>query len=293
MSEIERAIDILFELAAIKGKTIVIKYGGNAMFDEMLKRSVIRDIVLLRIIGVEPILVHGGGPAITEHLERVQLESEFIHGHRRTDEDTMEVVEMVLSGKVNNELVKLIGIEGGRSIGLSGKDSGLIKARKHLREIEQDGKLVTIDLGNVGEVVEIETELVSDLLDHGYIPVIAPIGVGDDDQDYNINADTLAGELAAALGAEILVYLTDVDGILDQEEQSIRTMKPVTARALLGTVVTGGMIPKVESALSALENGVSTTHIINGTIPHSLLRTFVNDGKGIGTRIEGSNGSKR
>jgi acetylglutamate kinase len=273
-------IELVLELGSFKGTKVVIKFGGNAMFDDALKRSVIKDIVFLSAIGLKPVVVHGGGPAITKHMERVRLEAEFVEGHRRTDPETMEIVEMVLCGKVNNELVKLIGIEGGRSMGLSGKDGGLIKARKQFREIVQDGELIKVDLGHVGEVTEIRTEVILDLLEHDYIPVIAPVGIGDDDQDYNINADTLAGELAAALGAGTLIYLTDVDGILEGPGEGSRLvdrMEPATARARLGSVITGGMIPKVESALTALEEGVSTIHIVNGITPHSLLRTFLTD----------------
>ncbi len=283
-------LDILGALPEIvenRGRTIVIKYGGNAMVDESVSLNVVRDIVFLKLTGMNPVIVHGGGPAISEHMARVGIDPVFVDGQRRTDEGTFEIVEMVLCGKVNNALVKLINHEGVKAMGLSGKDVGLIEARKYRRKVRRNGRMEEIDLGQVGEVVRVDTEVIDLLSENDIIPVIAPIAVGEDNTDYNINADLLAGEVAAAVRADRLVYLTNVDGILRDgaDPDSLISMADAKeARALVGDVVTGGMIPKVESSLSAVEQGVASAHIINGTTPHSLLRLLLT-AEGTGTAI--------
>ncbi len=280
--------DLLPHLLRFKNKEVVIKYGGNAMVDDELKRNVIRDIVFLKLINLKPVVVHGGGPEIDNLLDRVGLESTFVEGHRKTDADTMEVVEMVLSGKVNSELVKLINMEGVSAVGVSGKDGALVTARKHHRQLKKDGKTRKLDLGQVGEVVEINTDLLRVLIDHDHVPVVSPVAVGKDGQDYNINADVLAGEIAASLNVEETIFLTDVDGIRRDAEDVqtlITEMDVPTARDLICQgVIQGGMIPKVEAAITAIEGGVHRAHIINGTIQHSILASLLSD-EGTGTRI--------
>ncbi len=283
-------LDILGALPEIvenRGRTIVIKYGGNAMVDERISLNVTRDIVFLKLTGMNPVVVHGGGPAISEHMKRVGIDPVFVDGQRRTDEGTFEIVEMVLCGKVNNALVKLINQEGVKAMGLSGKDVGLIEARKYRRKVKRNGRMEEIDLGQVGEVVRVDTEVIELLSRNDIIPVIAPIAVGVDNTDYNINADVLAGEVAAAVSADRLIYLTNVDGILrdgDDAGSLIPLIDAKEAKGLVGNVVTGGMIPKVESSLSALEQGVASAHIINGTTPHTLLKLLLT-AEGAGTAI--------
>lgn len=299
MQELIAKANVLMEaLPWIKrfyGKTIVIKYGGNAMVDETVSLNVTRDIVFLKLTGMNPVIVHGGGPAISEHMARVGIDPVFVDGQRRTDEGTFEIVEMVLCGKVNNALVKLINQEGVKAMGLSGKDVGLIEARKYRRKVRRNGRMEEIDLGQVGEVVRVDTEVIDLLSDNDIIPVIAPIAVGDDNTDYNINADVLAAEVAGAVGADRLVYLTNVDGILRDgaDAESLITMVDAKeAKTLVGDVVTGGMIPKVESSLSALEQGVASAHIINGTTPHTLLKLLLT-AEGAGTSIVGDPSARK
>lgn len=266
-----------------QGKTIVIKYGGNAMIDEELKSSFARDIVLMKSVGMNPIVVHGGGPQIGKTLEKIGKESEFIGGMRVTDSETMDVVEMVLGGLVNKEIVNLIHQHGGHSIGLTGKDGSLITAKKLQRDIELTSEI--IDLGHVGEVDEIDTSVIELLLKGDFIPVIAPIGVGEDGFSYNINADLVAGSIAQALKAEKLILLTNTSGLLDSEGELLTGLDAKTVDGLIkdGTIY-GGMLPKIGCALSAVKNGVKSTHIIDGRVSHAVLLEIFTD-NGVGTLI--------
>lgn len=264
------------------GKTFVIKYGGSIMTDELLKRKLIEDITLLKLVGINPVIVHGGGPAINEMLKRLSVESKFVNGLRVTDRETMEVVEMVLGGSINKEIVDMINQQRSRAVGISGKDGGLIKARKK-RFADSD-----IDLGFVGEVESIEPAIVKNLIANDYIPVIAPIGSDEEGNTYNINADTVAGKLAIALKAEKLIYLTDVDGIrLDPDDENSRA-SVLSITEIKGLIergkIQGGMLPKVESCMEAVSKGVVRTHILSGLIPHPLLLEIFTD-QGIGTMI--------
>ncbi|MFH2052010.1 MAG: acetylglutamate kinase [bacterium] len=274
---------------ALRDRTVLIKYGGNAMVDEALKQEVIADICILKSLGAVPVVVHGGGPAISKLLGEVGLESRFIAGHRKTDRRVMGYVEMALSGKVNSEIVKLIGFHGFKSVGISGKDGGLVTARKRIHRVREGGKVRRSDLGQVGDVESIQPDLVHTLAEGGYIPVIAPIGVGDDLEDYNINADMFAGHMAAALDAAAMVALTDVDGLLLDKDDPATLIPEITAHAAReesGRIIQGGMIPKVEACLAALEGGVPRAHIVNGMTPHSLLTVLLTDRK-CGTTITG------
>ncbi|HIB28837.1 MAG TPA: acetylglutamate kinase [Candidatus Thioglobus sp.] len=266
-----------------QGKTIVIKYGGNAMIDEDLKSSFARDIVLMKSVGMNPIVVHGGGPQIGNILEKIGKESEFIGGMRVTDSETMDVVEMVLGGLVNKEIVNLIHQHGGHSIGLTGKDGSLITAKKLQHDIKITSEI--IDLGHVGEVDEIDTSVIELLLKGDFIPVIAPIGVGEDGFSYNINADLVAGSIAQALNAEKLILLTNTSGLLDSEGELLTGLDAKTIDGLIenGTIY-GGMLPKIGCALSAVKNGVKSTHIIDGRVPHAVLLEVFTD-NGVGTLI--------
>jgi len=264
------------------GKTVVVKYGGNAMLNEDLKVAVMKDIVLLSTIGIRVVLVHGGGPEINKMLDRVGKESRFINGLRYTDEETMEIVEMVLSGKLNKDIVKIISQEGGRAVGLSGVDSGLLRAKK----IEKDG----VDFGFVGEVTQVNPEIIISLLQENFIPVISTIASGEigDSHFYNINADTAAAKIAVALKAEKFVQLTNVPGILrnmdDPESLIPRIPMPNIDGLMKDGIIEGGMIPKVECCMIALKGGVPRTHIIDGRVPHSLLIEMFSE-RGIGTMI--------
>lgn len=264
------------------GRTVVVKYGGNAMLNEELKKAVMHDIVLLNTIGVHVVLVHGGGPEINSMLERIGKKSEFINGLRYTDGETMDVVQMVLTGKLNKEIVKLLLQSGGSAVGLSGVDSGLMRARK----MQKDG----VDLGFVGEVVEIHPEILVSLLHQGFIPVVSTVAVGqvDDPSCYNINADTAAAKIAVALRAEKFVQLTNVPGVLRDIHDPDSLIKRIAREAVPSMVATGvissGMIPKVECCLEALKGGVPRTHIIDGRVPHSLLIEMFSD-RGVGTMI--------
>jgi acetylglutamate kinase len=287
MYKFPNVFEVLTKISNFHKKVVVIKYGGHAMMDENLKRSVIDDIVLLNKLNIKPIIVHGGGPAISEQMERVGLEPIFIDGQRKTDSDTLEIAEMVLSGKINKELVRLIQIGGGKSIGLSGKDGGMITVKKYLREKVMEKEVKQLDLGYVGEIVDINLEILEMVLKNDYIPVIAPICIGEDNLDYNVNADILAGKLASAVKALKLIYLTDVNGIL-KDPGNIKSRLPkidiYMAKSFLGKKIHGGMIPKVESAINAIVSGVEQVHIINGTTAHSLLRVFMDD-MDIGTTL--------
>ena len=273
----------------LHGKTIVIKYGGNAMTDEKLKNGFARDIVLLKQVGVNPVVVHGGGPQIGQLLERIGKESEFIDGMRVTDRETMDVVEMVLGGLVNKSIVNLISQNGGNAVGLTGKDGGLIRARQMKIERASPELEVPeiIDLGHVGEVTAIDPTVV-ETLDHGnFIPVIAPIGVGQDQTSYNINADLVAGKLASVLGAEKLLLLTNTAGILDADGTVLTGLKTSDIDALIADgTIHGGMLPKVDCALDAVKSGVKTSHIIDGRVEHAVLLELLTD-EGVGTLIKG------
>ncbi len=272
----------------LNGKTIVIKYGGNAMTDQDLKIGFARDIVLLKQVGINPVVVHGGGPQIAQLLERVGKESKFIQGMRVTDTETMDIVEMVLGGLVNKSIVTMINQQGGRAVGLTGKDGSLIRAKKMQMSIDSDSNTSEIiDLGHVGEVQTIDPAVVSMLDDDDFIPVIAPIGVGDDGQSYNINADLVAGKLATVLGAEKLLLLTNTVGILDKQGKLLTGLnaRQVDDYIADGTIY-GGMLPKVNCALDAVKSGVKTSHIIDGRVPHAVLLELLTD-EGVGTLLKG------
>lgn len=264
------------------GKTVVVKYGGNAMLNEELKQAVMKDIVLLHTIGINIVLVHGGGPEINKMLEKVGKESKFVNGLRYTDAETMEIVQMVLTGKLNKDIVGILLQEGGQAVGLSGVDSGLLRAKK----IDKDGA----DLGFVGDVTEVHPEIVNTLLEQGFIPVISTVALGEtgDQSRYNINADTAAAKIAVALKAEKFVQLTNVAGVLkdinDTSSLITRIPMPTVPQLMETGIISGGMIPKIECCLMALKGGVPRTHIIDGRVPHSLLIEMFSD-RGIGTMI--------
>ncbi len=266
------------------GTTIVIKYGGNAMVDQELQHSFARDVVLMKLVGMNPVVVHGGGPQISELLTRVGKESRFINGMRVTDSETMDIVQMVLGGLVNKEIVSLINRHGGNAVGLTGKDGNLIHARK-LRvkaSAPEAQPSEIIDLGHVGEVDTINTAVIDMLTDGDFIPVIAPIGVGKDGHSYNINADLVAGKLAETLQAEKLILLTNTPGVLDKSEQTLTGLTTREVRKLIANgTIHGGMLPKIECALSAVDQGVNTAHIIDGRLQHAvLLEVFTSEGVG-------------
>ena len=269
------------------GKTIVIKYGGNAMVEDALKHNFARDIVLMKLVGMNPIVVHGGGPQIGELLERLNIESKSVNGMRVTDNATMDVVEMVLGGQVNKQIVSLINQQGGQAIGLSGKDGNLIKASK-LAVTQNSAAMASseiIDIGHVGQVDEINVDLLNSLTANHLIPVIAPIGVGSDGATYNINADLVAGELAAVMSAEKLMLLTNVPGLLDKQDQVLTGLTASRVDELIADgTITGGMLPKISCALDAVKGGAKSAHIIDGTVPHSVLLEIFTD-RGVGTLI--------
>ena len=267
------------------GKTIVIKYGGNAMTDEKLKHSFASDVVLLKLVGINPVIVHGGGPQINDQLSKIGKKGEFIQGMRVTDAETMDVVEMVLGGQVNTDIVNLINQHGGRAVGLSGTDGPLIRARKMMMPGKDNPKKM-IDIGRVGEVESIDPEVVQLLTAQNFVPVIAPVGVGKDGESYNINADLVAGKLAEILKAEKLVVLTNTPGVLDKNGNLLTglTAKQIDELFADGTI-SGGMLPKIGSALEAVKNGVNSCHIIDGRVEHAvLLEVLTSDG--VGTLIK-------
>ncbi len=278
-------VEALPYIRRFHGKTVVVKYGGAAMTEESLRRQVAQDLILMRYVGMNPVLVHGGGPEISRQLELLGLKSAFVDGLRVTDAATMEVVEMVLTGKVNREIVSALNLQGGRAVGLSGRDAGLLLARPY-RPVDQAGR--ERDLGYVGEVERVAPEVVSDLVGAGYLPVVAPVGVDGEGQAWNLNADTVAGELAAALQAAKLVLLTDVEGILrrrSEPDSLISTLAADQAEELIAVgVIEGGMIPKVRSCVRAIRAGVGRVHIIDGRLPHSLLLEVFTD-RGVGTMV--------
>jgi len=271
------------------GKTVVIKYGGNAMTDESLKNGFARDVTLMKQVGINPVVVHGGGPQIGNLLKRIGKESEFVNGMRVTDSETMDIVEMVLGGQVNKEIVNLIHRHGGNAVGLTGKDGNLIYARKMLMSKHADVINVPeiIDLGHVGEVDSIDPGVVNMLIDGDFIPVIAPIGVGKDGFSYNINADLVAGKMAEIMGAEKLILLTNTAGLLDKNDQLLTGLDARQVQALIedGTIH-GGMLPKIRCALDAVSSGVKTAHIIDGRVEHAVLLELFTD-EGVGTLIKG------
>lgn len=283
--------DILIEalpyIRRFYGETIVIKYGGHAMVDETLKEDFARDITLMKFIGFHPVVVHGGGPQIGSVLDKMGISSHFVDGMRVTDEPTMDVVEMVLVGKVNKEIVAQISQQGGKAVGLSGKDGGLILSRKlHLvRPQTEEKPPEIIDMGMVGEVAAVKPEIIRTLESGGFIPVIAPVGVGESGETYNINADWVASKIAVALNAIKLILLTDVEGVMGQGRSLISSMKAKAVQKLLEEgIVSGGMIPKIQCALEALQRGVKRVHIIDGRKPHAVLLELLTD-KGIGTEV--------
>ena len=280
----EILIEALPYIQALDRKTVVIKFGGNAMVDEELKSSFAQDIVLLKQVGVNPVIVHGGGPQIGKLLEQIGKQSRFIEGMRVTDNETMDVVEMVLGGQVNKQIVSLINRHGGRAVGLTGKDGGLITARK-MKLVSGDS--ADHDLGQVGEVEAIDPSVVAMLDEDDFIPVIAPIGVGRDGSAYNINADLVAGELARVLGAEKLLLLTNTPGVLDPDGKLLTGLSAAeTERLIADGIIHGGMLPKVRCALDAVKAGVKTSQIIDGRVRHSVLLELLTD-SGVGTLIRG------
>ena len=292
LTALEKAGILVEALPYIKefyGKTVVIKYGGHAMQNEAIKKAVLQDVILMKFVGMNPVVVHGGGPEINHMLERLNIKSHFVSGLRITDAATMEIVEMVLVGKVNKDIVAGINRLGGKAVGLCGTDGNLIQARKKIEKSKDDkGQEITVDLGFVGEVERINPEIIHTVIDQGYIPVIAPIGVGSQGESYNINADYVAGEIAAALKADKFVLLTDVEGIFENYEEKdslISSLKVEQVPALIERgVISGGMIPKVECCVRALSQGVERTHIIDGRLPHSILLEVFTD-EGIGTMV--------
>ena len=268
------------------GKTLVIKYGGNAMVDESLKNSFARDVVLLKAVGFNPVIVHGGGPQIGDLLARIGKESEFVDGMRVTDSETMDVVEMVLGGQVNKSIVNLINAHDGRAVGLTGKDGGLITAEKLQVTVANDDPAMNvpelIDIGHVGKVKKIDTRVIDMVINGGFIPVIAPIGVGEDGQSYNINADLVAGKIAEVLQAEKLILLTNTAGLLDKNEQLLTGLNAKQVNEL----IFGGMLPKIGCALDAVQAGVTSAHIIDGRVQHAVLLEMFTD-EGVGTLIRG------
>ena len=264
-------------------KTIVIKYGGNAMTEDHLKDCFARDVVLLKLVGMNPVVVHGGGPQINDLLARVGKQGEFIQGMRVTDRETMDIVEMVLGGLVNKEIVSLINQHGGRAVGLTGKDGGFIKAKKLFLKGDKDDEQV--DIGQVGEVVSIDPELVSLLDTRDFIPVVAPIGVGENGEAFNINADLVAGKLAETLKAEKLILMTNTPGVLDKNGNLLTGLTESKIKALVADgTISGGMLPKLASCLEAVRNGVNTVQIIDGRVEHALLLEILTD-EGVGTLI--------
>ncbi len=288
VKEIARVLtEALPYIQRFHGKTIVIKFGGNAMVDERLKTRFARDVVLMKLVGMNPVIVHGGGPQINQLLERIGKQSRFVDGLRVTDRETMDVVEMVLGGLINKEIVNLINAQGGKAVGLSGKDGGLIRARKLVvaNDESRTSQADPVDFGHVGEVESIDPQLVAVLDSQRFIPVIAPIGVGEDGLTYNINADTVAGELAATLGAEKLILLTNAAGVLDKQGSLLTGLKATEISNLISdSTIQGGMLPKIKCALDAVRGGVRSAHIIDGRVEHAVLLEIFTD-KGIGSLI--------
>jgi acetylglutamate kinase len=280
-------IEALPYIQRFRGKTMVIKYGGNAMVEQSLKHGFARDVVLMKLVGINPVVVHGGGPQIGRLLERLGKASEFVEGMRVTDSETMDVVEMVLGGLVNKEIVNLINRHGGSAVGLTGKDGDLIRARKLLlrRDAPELDEPEIIDLGHVGEVESIDVSVVNMLVGGDFIPVIAPIGVGDDGHSYNINADLVAGRVAEVLGAEKLLLLTNTAGLLDASGQVINELDVGSVEELIRQgIIKGGMLPKIRCAVEAVQAGVRSAHILDGRVEHAVMLDLFTD-QGVGTLI--------
>jgi acetylglutamate kinase len=279
IAKAEILIEALPYIRKFSGKTVVIKYGGNAMIDCKIKRMVMQDIVLMKYVGLNPVVVHGGGPDINKMLEKLNIKSSFVNGLRVTDEATMNIVEMVLTGKINKEIVSIVNGLGGKAIGISGKDGGLLKAEKDI----SNG-----DIGYVGKIVNVDIDVITMMLDKGYIPVIAPCAIGPEGKTYNVNGDTAAGKIAEALKAEKFILLTDVEGILtdvNDKNSVISRINFDNAKKLIDSgIIKGGMIPKLKCCINAIENGVKRAHIIDGRLTHSLLLEIFTD-EGIGTMI--------
>ena len=287
---IEKANSLMEALPYIRrfsGKTIVIKYGGHAMSDDVLKKSFALDVIMLKSLGINPVIVHGGGPQINDTLKRYGIVSQFVRGMRVTDADTMSVVEMVLVGQVNKEVVGYLNQHGGQAVGLSGKDGNLLLCRKLLQEVrDENGRPEQLDIGFVGDVVKVNTSLIETLENGKFIPVIAPVGVGIEGECYNINADLVAGRVAAALNAEKLILLTDVAGVKDKDGTLLSSIAVADMHRLIeDESITGGMIPKVTCCSDALRDGVKKAHIIDGRVQHAVLLEIFTD-VGIGTEIQ-------
>ncbi|WP_370389021.1 acetylglutamate kinase [Snodgrassella alvi] len=268
------------------GVTMVIKYGGNAMTDPQLKESFAKDVVLLKLVGIHPVIVHGGGPQINDLLQKIGKDNQFIQGLRVTDHETMNIVEMVLGGCVNKEITSLLNQHGGHAVGITGRDNHFIKARKLYVSTPENARQ---DIGQVGEVESIDTALIEEMVEHGYIPVVAPVGVGEQGEAFNINADVVAGKLAESLQAEKLIMLTNTIGVLDKNQQLLSRLTPADINALIADgTLQNGMLPKINATLQAAMHGVHNTHIIDGRVPHALLLEIFTD-KGVGTMILGQN----
>ncbi|MDY5044512.1 acetylglutamate kinase [Phascolarctobacterium sp.] len=287
-SQVQTLVEALPYLSKFKNKTIVVKYGGNAMLNDELKNKVLQDIVFLQCAGMRPVVVHGGGPEITRMLMQAGKKSEFVSGLRVTDAESVGIAEMALVGKINTDLVSRLNTLGGKAVGLNGKDATLIQAKKHLADVYENGEVNLVDIGYVGNVEKVNTELIDVLLDAGFIPVIAPTGVGAQGETYNINADSVAGEVAGALKAEKLLVLTDVRGIYSDyrdENSFISTLTFEKAQELIiRGKIDGGMIPKVRACITALSGGAKKTHIIDGRAEHTILMEILSD-KGVGTEV--------
>ncbi len=287
-AQVKTLMEALPYLRDFKDKTIVVKYGGNAMLNDELKNKVLQDIVFLQCAGMRPVVVHGGGPEITRQLMQAGKKSEFVSGLRVTDAESVGIAEMALVGKINTDLVARLNTLGGKAVGLNGKDAKLITAKKHLADVYENGEVNLVDIGYVGNVEKINTELINVLLDNGFIPVIAPTGVGEAGETYNINADSVAGEIAGALKAEKLLVLTDVKGIYSDyrdESSFISTLSFEKAQELIiRGKIDGGMIPKVRACVTALSGGAKKTHIIDGRAEHTILMEIFSD-KGVGTEV--------
>ena len=287
-SQVQTLVEALPYLSKFKNKTIVVKYGGNAMLNDDLKNKVLQDIVFLQCAGMRPVVVHGGGPEITRMLMQAGKKSEFVSGLRVTDAESVGIAEMALVGKINTDLVARLNTLGGKAVGLNGKDATLIQAKKHMADVYENGEVNLVDIGYVGNVEKVNTELIDVLLNAGFIPVIAPTGVGAQGETYNINADSVAGEVAGALKAEKLLVLTDVRGIYSDyrdENSFISTLTFEKAQELIiRGKIDGGMIPKVRACITALSGGAKKTHIIDGRAEHTILMEILSD-KGVGTEV--------
>ncbi len=290
IAKAEVLVEALPYMRAFTGKYFVIKYGGQAMVNQELMESVIVDLVLLKYIGVKPVLVHGGGKEVSEVMEKMGKKPRFVNGLRVTDDETMEIVEMVLMGKVNQQIVSLFNKQGGTAVGFSGRDAEMVQARRMGHQpVNSDSGGETVDLGRVGEIIQINPALIHTVSENGYIPVISSIGAGINGESLNINADNVAGEMAIALKAEKLIVLTDVDGVYHLKEGKQQFISSITHNEIKAMIInkeiSGGMIPKVESCLMALDGGVRRTHIVDGRVPHSLLLEIFTD-SGIGTMVK-------